>query len=119
MEPATVSRDQRLTAYLAMRAATVLVGGFVSARGSRHDLIAVVGRSINALSLVPTAFFDLGAAALIGLMELSEFFNSVLQPSRDMIVSAVTPPGAFGKVFGIVTTGFTIGGVIAPPFSAP
>jgi MFS family permease len=26
----------------------------------------------------------------------------------------VTPPGAFGKVFGFVTTGFNIGGVIAP-----
>jgi MFS family permease len=28
---------------------------------------------------------------------------------------AVTPPGAFGRVFGFVTTGFNIGGVIAPP----
>lgn len=49
-------------------------------------------------------------------MGLSEFFNGVLQPSRDMIVRAVTPPGAYGKVFGFVTTGFNIGGVIAPPF---
>ncbi len=108
-----------LTAYLAMNAAAALVGGFVSTRSSRHDLIAVVGLSINALSLVPIASFDLGAAALIGLMGLSGFFNGVLQPSRDMIVGAVTSPGAFGKVFGFVTTGFNIGGVIAPPFSAP
>ncbi|MBZ0141171.1 MAG: hypothetical protein K8H87_15605 [Pseudorhodoplanes sp.] len=49
-------------------------------------------------------------------MGLSEFFNGVLQPSRDMLARAVTPPGAFGKVFGIATTGFAIGGVIAPPF---
>ena len=27
----------------------------------------------------------------------------------------MTPPGAFGRVFGFVTTGFNIGGVIAPP----
>ena len=67
------------------------------------------------MALVPIAFFDLGAAALIGLMGLSGFFNGVLQPSRDMIVRAVTPPGAFGRVFGFVTTGFNIGGVIAPP----
>ena len=64
---------------------------------------------------MPIAFFDLGAAALIGLLGLSGFFNGVLQPSRDMIVRAVTPPGAFGRVFGFVTTGFNIGGVIAPP----
>jgi len=105
-----------LTAYLAMSAVAVLVGGFISARSSRHDLVAVVGLSINALSLVPIAFFDLGSAALLGLMGLSGFFNGVLQPSRDMIVRAVTPPGAYGKVFGFVTTGFNIGGVIAPPF---
>jgi MFS family permease len=31
-----------------------------------------------------------------------------------MIVRAVTPEGQFGKVFGFVTTGFNIGGVISP-----
>jgi MFS family permease len=35
-------------------------------------------------------------------------------PSRDMIVRSVTPPGSFGKVFGFVTTGFHIGGMVAP-----
>ena len=98
-----------------MSAFAVLVGGIISARTDRHDLVAVTGLAINALALVPIAFFDLGAAALIGLMGLSGFFNGVLQPSRDMIVRAVTPPGAFGRVFGFVTTGFNIGGVIAPP----
>jgi FSR family fosmidomycin resistance protein-like MFS transporter len=29
-------------------------------------------------------------------------------------VRAVTPDGQFGKVFGFVTTGFNIGGIIAP-----
>jgi MFS family permease len=31
-----------------------------------------------------------------------------------MMVRAVTPPGSFGKVFGFVTTGFNIGGIISP-----
>jgi FSR family fosmidomycin resistance protein-like MFS transporter len=26
----------------------------------------------------------------------------------------VTPPGSFGKVFGFVTTGFNIGGIVSP-----
>ena len=52
---------------------------------------------------------------LMFFMGLSGFFNGVIQPSRDMIVRAVTPPGAFGRVFGFVTTGFNIGGVLAPP----
>ena len=42
------------------------------------------------------------------------FVNGLMQPSRDMLVRAVTPDGQFGKVFGFVTTGFNIGGIIAP-----
>jgi MFS family permease len=31
-----------------------------------------------------------------------------------MLVRAVTPPGAFGAVFGFVSTGFNIGASVAP-----
>jgi MFS family permease len=36
-------------------------------------------------------------------------------PSRDMLVRAAAPPGQAGAVFGIVSTGFSIGGIIGPP----
>jgi MFS family permease len=49
------------------------------------------------------------------MLGISGFFNGFIQPSRDMLVRSVTPPGAFGKVFGFITTGFNIGGMIAPP----
>jgi FSR family fosmidomycin resistance protein-like MFS transporter len=42
------------------------------------------------------------------------FFYGVIMPSRDMIVRDITPPGSFGKVFGFVTTGFNIGGIVSP-----
>ena len=51
---------------------------------------------------------------LMVMMSLNGFVNGLMQPSRDMIVRAVTPEGQFGKVFGFVTTGFNIGGIIAP-----
>ncbi len=35
-------------------------------------------------------------------------------PSRDMIVRSVTPPGAYGRVFGFVSTGFHIAGIVSP-----
>jgi MFS transporter, FSR family, fosmidomycin resistance protein len=57
---------------------------------------------------------DLGLMLLMMMMSLNGFTNGLMQPSRDMIVRAVTPEGQFGKVFGFVTTGFNIGGVIAP-----
>jgi len=54
------------------------------------------------------------SGVLIFIMSLGGLLNGVIQPSRDMMVRAVTPPGAFGKVFGFVSTGFNIGGMIAP-----
>ena len=104
-----------LTAYLLCSAFAVLLGGWITTRTHRHDLVATTGLALSGLALLPVAFFDLGAALLLFFMSLSGFFNGALQPSRDMIVRQVTPPGAFGRVFGFVTTGFNIGGVIAPP----
>ncbi len=45
---------------------------------------------------------------------MSGFCVGATYPSRDMLVRAVTPPGAYGRVFGFVSTGFNIGASIAP-----
>jgi MFS family permease len=59
-------------------------------------------------------FFDFPSAILILLMGISGFCVGATYPSRDMLVRAVTPPGAYGRVFGFVSTGFNIGASIAP-----
>jgi FSR family fosmidomycin resistance protein-like MFS transporter len=104
-----------LTVHLMCSAFAVLVGGWLASRTARHETIALIGLFVSGVALIPIAFVDLNATLLIALMAVSGFFNGLLQPSRDMIVRSVTPPGAFGRVFGFVTTGFNIGGVIAPP----
>ena len=35
-------------------------------------------------------------------------------PSRDMLVRAAAPPGAVGRTFGVVTTGFNFAGMLGP-----
>src|SRR5262249_21188763 len=57
---------------------------------------------------------DLNAVLLILAMSIGGLTNGLIMPSRDMIVKAVTPAGSFGKVFGFVSTGFNIGGIISP-----
>ncbi len=104
-----------ITVYLMFSAFAVLAGGWLASRTHRHDMVALIGLMVSGVALIPIAFIDFNATLLIALMAVSGFFNGVLQPSRDMIVRSVTPPGAFGRVFGFVTTGFNIGGVIAPP----
>ena len=46
---------------------------------------------------------------------LGGLFAGMVSPSRDMLIRSLTPQGQFGKVFGFVSTGFNIGGIIAPP----
>jgi MFS transporter, FSR family, fosmidomycin resistance protein len=103
-----------LTGYLLFAAFGVLLGGLVAARTPRHNLVAVGGLIATTLLAVIIAMFDLGSALLVLTMSITGLFTGVIMPSRDMIVREITPPGSFGKVFGFVTTGFNIGGIISP-----
>jgi FSR family fosmidomycin resistance protein-like MFS transporter len=103
-----------LSAYLLMSALGVLVGGYAAANTNRHDGIVIAALAANALAVLAIAFFDVAAPLLILLMSAAGLFQGLAMPSRDMLVRAVTPPGSFGKVFGFVTTGFNIAGMVAP-----
>jgi MFS transporter, FSR family, fosmidomycin resistance protein len=103
-----------LSGNLLLSAIGVLIGGLLVARTTRHGMVATVGLSAMALFTALIAEVDLGGVALILAMSLIGFFSGIIMPSRDMIVREVTPPGSFGKVFGFVTTGFNIGGIISP-----
>jgi MFS family permease len=47
-------------------------------------------------------------------MAASGFCVGATYPSRDMLVRAVTPAGAYGLVFGFVSVGYNIGASVAP-----
>lgn len=110
-----VAANLPLTVYLVASTAGVLLGGVVADRTGRHDLV-VVG-----CFLVVAAFGLLVASAtlpyplLLLVFALAGLAGGAIAPSRDMLVRAITPEGASGRVFGFVTTGFNIGGMLAPP----
>jgi MFS family permease len=103
-----------LTANLMLSAFGVLVGGVLAARTNRHEWVAAGSFAGIAITALIIGAYDLGVALLFAVMSLNGFVNGLMQPSRDMLVRAVTPDGQFGKVFGFVTTGFNIGGIISP-----
>ncbi|MGE0525290.1 MAG: MFS transporter [Variibacter sp.] len=103
-----------LTSLLLMGAIGVLLGGMLSMRTTKHGVVAATGLAVSGLMIVPIVLFDVGPALLIILFGVAGLANGIVMPSRDLLVRAVTPPGAFGKVFGFVTTGFNIGGMISP-----
>jgi MFS family permease len=103
-----------LTANLMLSAFGVLVGGLLASRVIHHEWVAAASFAGIAVTAVAIGVADLGFVYLFVMMSLNGFVNGLMQPSRDMLVRAVTPEGQFGKVFGFVTTGFNIGGIIAP-----
>ena len=111
--PVTIG-NAALTAYLTLSALGVLTGGLLVSRTTRHGIVAASGLLLMTALTVLVAEIDLGTTLLIIAMALTGFFSGVIMPSRDMIVREVTPAGSFGKVFGFVTTGFNIGGIVSP-----
>ncbi len=103
-----------LSVYLFAGAAGVLLGGFIADRTRRHGTVAVLCLLGTALMFAVVAVADLGIGGLMAAMTVTGLMNGIIQPSRDMMVRAVTPPGSIGKVFGFVTSGFNVGGALAP-----
>jgi len=103
-----------ISAFLFASPLGVLAGGWIADRTANHDLVNIVcllvmGGAISAVPVVGASPIAIGL-----LLALAGFANGVLAPSRDMLIRAVTPPGQMGKVFGFVSTGFSIGGIFAP-----
>ena len=103
-----------LSGFLLMSAAGVLLGGFIADRTPHHERVAAVGFACTSTMAILMAWVNMPAVVLVGVMSLGGLLNGMIQPSRDMMVRAVTPPGSFGKVFGFVSTGFNLGGMVAP-----
>ncbi|GAC1337518.1 MAG: MFS transporter [Beijerinckiaceae bacterium] len=103
-----------LTAFLLATAFGVLAGGAIADRTIHHHGVAAVGFAAAAVLVLAVALFPLPALLVVVLLTIAGFFSGLIQPSRDMMVREAVPPGAAGRVFGIVTTGFNIGAAIGP-----
>jgi MFS family permease len=103
-----------LTGLLLMSGIGVLAGGVLAGRTSRHNIVASLGLLVMGMVSAFIGFVDPGALALVLIISVGGFASGLTMPSRDMIVRSVTPPGAFGRVFGFVSTGFNVAGIVAP-----
>ncbi len=104
-----------ISVYLFTAPLGVLIGGWVADRIKRHDLfvsaclIGVAGCALIVAWLYPPL------SVLLVLFAIAGLCSGCVAPSRDMMIRALTPAGQSGKVFGFVSTGFNIGGIMAPP----
>lgn len=103
-----------LTAFLGSSAAGVLAGGFLADHTERHGYVAAACFAANAAIVLLIALITLPGWALTATMASAGFLSGVIAPSRDMLVRNAAPPGAAGRAFGIVSTGFNLGGIVSP-----
>jgi MFS family permease len=104
-----------LTAFLFASAGGVLFGGIVADRTRNHGLVAAFGFGSAAALVLLVGSGAVPGLALVPVMAAAGFLSGMIMPSRDMLVRAAAPPGQAGAVFGIVSTGFNIGGMAGPP----
>ena len=110
----TTLANVALTGLLLMNALGVLIGGVLAMRTWRHATVASLSLAVAGIATALVGVIGFSSLFLVLLTSLSGLFVGIASPSRDMLVRAVTPPGAFGRVFGFVSSGFNIGSMIAP-----
>ena len=103
-----------LSAFLGASAAGVLAGGYLADRTTRHAQVAAACFAINAAIMLVIATTTLPSVVLTAAMGIAGFLGGVIAPSRDMLVRNAAPPGAAGRAFGIVSTGFNFSGILSP-----
>lgn len=103
-----------LTAFLFASAFGVLAGGILADHTDKHGYVAAGAFGLAAFIVVLVIRVPLPPIALAFALGAAGFLTGMVAPSRDMLVRAASPAGAEGRTFGIVSTGFNVGGVIGP-----
>ena len=107
--------NMALTGFLGASAIGVLAGGFLADRTQRHGQVAAACFADQRRAHARHRDLHAAVAVLLtAMMTLAGFLGGVIAPSRDMLVRDAAPPGAAGRAFGIVSTGFNFSGILAP-----
>lgn len=103
-----------LTGYMLSGAAGMLVGGVVAARMDSSDRVVAVCMGSAAFLLAICATGWLGGVGTMVVLAMTGFALGIGGPSRDMMIKKATPPGATGRVYGLVYSGLDVGFALSP-----
>lgn len=106
--------NMALTVFMFASAFGVLAGGVLADRTDKHGYLAAGAFALAAVFVVIVIGLPLPPLLLALALGAIGFLTGIVAPSRDMLVRAASPAGTEGKTFGIVSTGFNVGGVIGP-----
>jgi MFS family permease len=103
-----------LSIFMASAAAGMVLGGALARDPRRSASIVAIGFGISAVVALLIGVFEWPALMVPVLFGVMGFGSGVAGPSRDLLVKQATPPGATGRVYGVVYSGLDVGMTIAP-----
>jgi predicted MFS family arabinose efflux permease len=104
-----------VTGYMLMNAAGTLFGGFLPGRVAREEVTIAVAMASAALLLMLAGSGWLPGSWSAWAVVAAGFGAGVAGPSRDLLIKQASPPGATGRVYGMVYSGFDVGFAVAAP----
>ncbi len=96
-------------------AAGTIAGGFLASDPGRAERIIGVCFGLAALVAVSVALLPWPGWMVPVLFGVMGVCGGIANPSRDMLIRRAAPPGATGRVYGVVYSGLDVGMSIAPP----
>ncbi len=103
-----------VTVYMLGSAGGMLMGGFLVTDPSRADRVVAVSLSVSTAFALLLAWTSWPAWTVPPLFALMGLGMGLAGPSRDLLVKRATPPGATGRVYGMVYSGLDIGMAVSP-----
>jgi MFS transporter, FSR family, fosmidomycin resistance protein len=103
-----------LTIYMCASAGGMVLGGFLIKDPMRCERVVAVGFAFAACVAVALALLPMPAWLVPVMFGLMGFASGTAGPSRDLLVKQSTPPGATGRVYGVVYGGLDVGQALTP-----
>lgn len=104
-----------LTIYMLGSAGGTVIGGFLASDPHRAERIIGVCFGLAAAVAVSIALLPWPGWTVPVLFGVMGVCGGIANPSRDMLIRRAAPPGATGRVYGVVYSGLDVGMSIAPP----
>ena len=103
-----------LTGYMLSGAGGMIIGGLLATDEHRAEKIIAVAFAVAASMALLVGFSGLPGWSIPVLFIVMGVGTGIAGPSRDLLVRKATPPGATGRVYGMVYSGLDVGSAIAP-----
>ena len=103
-----------LSIYMVAAGAGMVLGGHLVRDPQQCVRIAAIGFFAAAVVALMLGLGHWSPPVVLVLFALMGFGSGIAAPSRDLLVKAATPPGATGRVYGVVYSGLDVGMMFAP-----